>query len=147
MTEAALRSRLADIRCFVLDMDGTIYLGDRLFPFTKTFLEKAAGAGREVCFFTNNSSRCAADYVEKLARMEIAVPPERMLTSGQVAGAYLRREHPGQGVFLQGTPALRRELETLGVPLEEAHPQVVVLGFDTTLEYDRLRRTCDLVRD
>ena len=57
MTEAALRSRLADIRCFVLDMDGTIYLGDRLFPFTKTFLEKAAGAGREVCFFTNNSSR------------------------------------------------------------------------------------------
>ena len=45
MTEAALRSRLADIRCFVLDMDGTIYLGDRLFPFTKTFLEKAAGAG------------------------------------------------------------------------------------------------------
>lgn len=147
MTEAALRSRLADIRCFVLDMDGTIYLGDRLFPFTKTFLEKAAGAGREVCFFTNNSSRCAADYVEKLARMEIAVPPERMLTSGQVAGAYLRREHPGQGVFLQGTPALRRELETLGVPLEEAHPQVVVLGFDTTLEYDRLRRTCDLVRE
>ena len=78
MTEAALRSRLADIRCFVLDMDGTIYLGDRLFPFTKTFLEKAAGAGREVCFFTNNSSRCAADYVEKLARMEIAVPPEKV---------------------------------------------------------------------
>lgn len=146
MTEEELRQRLASIRCFVLDMDGTIYLGDRLFPFTRAFLDKAARAGKDVCFFTNNSSRCAADYVEKLARMGIAVSPERMLTSGQVAGAYLRREYPGRGVFLQGTPALRRELEGMGVPLEEEHPQVVVLGFDTTLQYNRLRRTCDLVR-
>ena len=146
MTDTEIRSRLADIRCFVLDMDGTIYLGDRLFPFTRAFLEKAEETGKEVFFFTNNSSRCAADYVEKLARMGIAVPSDRMLTSGQVAGAYLRREHPGESVFVQGTPALRWELEQMGIPLEEEQPQVVVLGFDTTLQYDRLRTTCDLVR-
>lgn len=146
MTEQKIRQRLKSIRCFVLDMDGTIYLGDRLFPFTKGFLKKAETVGKKVIFFTNNSSRSGTDYVEKLSRMGIRVAPERMLTSGQVTAAYLRREYPGKGVFVQGTPALRRELEEQGVPLEEEHPQVVVLGFDTTLEYDRLRKTCDLVR-
>lgn len=123
MTEQKIRQRLKNIRCFVLDMDGTIYLGDRLFPFTKGFLEKARTVGKKVVFFTNNSSRSGTDYVEKLSRMGIQVAPERMLTSGQVTAAYLRREYPEKGVFVQGTPALRRELEEQGCPWKKSIPR------------------------
>ena len=45
------------IKCFILDMDGTIYLGNELFPFTKDFLKKGEETGREYYFFTNNSSK------------------------------------------------------------------------------------------
>ena len=45
------------IKCFILDMDGTIYLGNELFPFTKDFLKKVEETGREYYFFTNNSSK------------------------------------------------------------------------------------------
>ena len=58
------RNRLKQVRLFVLDMDGTIYLGDRLFPFTKGFLQRVKETGRDFCFFTNNSSKNRKAYLE-----------------------------------------------------------------------------------
>ena len=58
MTCEEKRERLKKIRCFVLDMDGTIYLGNRLFPFTPAFLQAVEKSGREFCYFTNNKRRC-----------------------------------------------------------------------------------------
>ena len=49
--------KLRKVRMFVLDMDGTIYLGESLFPFTKGFLRRVEETGRDFCFFTNNSSK------------------------------------------------------------------------------------------
>ena len=66
--------RLKKIRVFVLDMDGTIYLGDSLFPFTKDFLQKVKETGRDFCFFTNNSSKNREAYLQKLSHMGIHIP-------------------------------------------------------------------------
>ena len=68
--------RLSRVRCFVLDMDGTIYLSSRLFPFTIPFLQKLEETGRNYCFFTNNSSANKQDYVRKLTKMGIPAAPE-----------------------------------------------------------------------
>ena len=64
LTEMEIAERLHGIRCFLLDMDGTIYLGDKLFTFTKSFLDTVQKTGRAYRFFTNNSSKNRQAYLE-----------------------------------------------------------------------------------
>lgn len=138
--------RLSDIKMFVLDMDGTIYLGDRLFPFTPHFLERVRETGRDFCFFTNNSSKNREAYLEKLARMEISVPPEKMLISNGVLLEWLKQNHPGESCYVVGTPLLLDDFRRAGVPLDEETPDCVILGFDTTLTYEKLSKACSFIR-
>ena len=104
MNSEEKRQLLRRVRGFVLDMDGTIYLGNELFPFTKAFLEAAGRTGRETFFFTNNSSKNAACYIEKLRGMGIETDAGRMFTSNQVAVRHLAARFPGGRAFILGTP-------------------------------------------
>ncbi len=97
LTEMEIAERLHGIRCFLLDMDGTIYLGDKLFTFTKSFLDTVQKTGRAYRFFTNNSSKNRQAYLEKLSRMGIVIPPEWMYISNQVAVRVLGERYPGAG--------------------------------------------------
>ena len=72
---------LENIKAFVLDMDGTIYLGNELFPFTKDFLSRVEETGRKFYFFTNNSSKSQQAYIEKLSNMGISITKEQMMLS------------------------------------------------------------------
>jgi len=133
-------------RCFIFDMDGTVFLGDRLLPGARDLIDYL-GSRQIPCFFlTNNSSRGASDYTEKLNRLGLAVDRHQVFTSGEATARDLVRRFPGARVFLAGTPALAEEFHTAGLHLDNETPDVVVLGFDTTLTYDRLRRLCDFVR-
>ena len=145
LTEEQVR-RLEKVRVFVLDMDGTIYLGERLFPFTRGFLERVKATGRDFCFFTNNSSKNRAAYLEKLERMGISIPPEKMLLSNGVILEFLRQRHPGARCYVVGTPALREDFRQAGFVPDDEDADLVILGFDTTLTYDKLRVACDLIR-
>lgn len=137
---------LEKIKMFVLDMDGTIYLGDRLFPFTPGFLRRVRETGRDFCFFTNNSSKNREAYLDKLLRMGISVPPEKMLLSNGVILEWLRENHPGESCYVVGTPPLLEDFRKAGVELNDADPDCVILGFDTTLTYEKLRKACDFIR-
>lgn len=57
MTQQEKWDKLAGVKTFVLDMDGTIYLGEQLFPYTRDFLRAVTETGRSFCFFINNSSK------------------------------------------------------------------------------------------
>lgn len=141
------RNRILDtIRCFALDMDGTVYLGEQWIDGAQTFLRRIEETGRSYVFVTNNSSKCAAAYVEKLGRMGLDVGEERIVTSGQAAIHYLHRHFPGKKVFLLGNPLLQEEFAQAGIPLEEERPDLVVTAFDTTLDYRKLCRVCGHVR-
>lgn len=137
---------LKTIKMFVLDMDGTIYLGERLFPFTPGFLAKLGETGRDYCFFTNNSSKNRRAYLEKLARMGLEVPPEKMLISNGVLLDWLAANRPGESAYVVGTPALEEDFRRAGVPLRGADADYVVLGFDTSLTYEKLCIACGLIR-
>lgn len=145
-TDTSLRTILHQTRCFVLDMDGTIYLGNHLFPFTREFLSAVTESGRRYVFFTNNSSRRQSDYLDKLAALGLPQPPQNMLHANHVLLEWLRREHPGRSVFLLGTPSLEQEFRDVGIRLVQDSPDIVALGFDTTLTYDKLWKACDFVR-
>lgn len=141
-----IKQALNSIKVFALDMDGTIYLGEELFPFTKRFLERVEETGRKSVYLTNNSSKSAEAYMEKLTRMGIDVDARQLITSGHATVSLLKQSYPGKRVFLLGNPALREEFEALGVAVTDGEPELVVTAFDTNLTYERLCRVCDLVR-
>lgn len=135
-----------DIRGFLLDMDGTIYLGDQLLPGAREFWALAAERGMPVQLLTNNSSKNRDSYVRKLSTMGLPVLPEQILTSGEATAQYLHYQLPGARVALFGTPDLEREFIDCGFVLDFDTPEYVVLGFDMTIDYAKLTRLCDLVR-
>ena len=134
------------IRLFVLDLDGTVYLGDRLLPGAAEFIATAKEKGRHILFFTNNTSRSPLEYVERLARMGIPITRKEILTAGDVTIHYLKKHCPGKSVYLLGVPALRQSFEEAGIPLTEEQPDLVAVGFDKTLTYERLEKACVYLR-
>ncbi len=137
---------LADVQCFALDLDGTMYLGDTWIDGAMDFLHRLDETGRRYVFITNNSSRNATVYVEKLARMGLPTEPDQIVTSGQATIDYLLRNYPDKKVYLLGNEMLREEFSQAGIQLEETNPDVVVTGFDTTLDYQKMCKVCDFVR-
>lgn len=133
-------------KLYVLDMDGTIYLGSRLFPETIPFLERVRAHGKKYVFFTNNSSRSPETYVERLNRMGITAVREDIVTSGDVMIHFLRTHRPGKTVYLLGTPDLEESFQKAGIALVRENPDIVLVGFDTTLTYEKLERACHYIR-
>lgn len=135
------------IRGFLLDMDGTFYLSDRLLPGAREFLACTAAAGMPVLFMSNNSSKNRAAYVQKMAGMGVEVAPEQIFTSSEATAQYLQTlAPPGTRVAVFGTPDLERTFQDAGFVQDMDRPAYVVLGFDMTIDYAKLTRLCDLVR-
>lgn len=101
--------RLANIRCFLLDLDGTVYLEDSWIEGAVDFLRRIEATGRRYLFLTNNSSRGREDYVRKFQTMGFPVDKEKIIASGEVTAAYVKRRYPGKHVFLLGNPSLQAE--------------------------------------
>ncbi len=138
--------RLGSVQGFLLDMDGTFYLGDRLLEGALDFIDVLRRQGKKFLFLTNNSSKHRSQYAAKITRLGLPITEEAVLTSGEATALYLRNKHPGADLFLVGTPPLEDEFRQHGFNLVQQDPQFVVLGFDTTLTYQKLWALCDFVR-
>lgn len=137
---------LKKIQCFALDMDGTIYLGNQWIEGAQEFLKAVEAAGKSYVFLTNNSSKNAQVYVEKLQKMGFACGIDKIVTSGQATIWYLQKHFPGKRVFLLGNELLQQEFKEAGLILDDQNPEVVVTAFDTSLTYEKMCKVCDFVR-
>jgi 4-nitrophenyl phosphatase len=138
--------KLSNVRGFLLDMDGTFYLGDRLLEGALRFISILREQNKKFLFLTNNSSKHRSQYADKIRRLGLPISEESVLTSGEATALYLREQHPGANLFLVGTPSLEEEFCQYGFRLVQQDPQFLVLGFDTTLTYQKLWALCDFVR-
>ena len=139
---------LADKRLFLLDMDGTLYLDDRLFDKVPEFLSHVRRIGGRYLFLTNNSSRGVEGYMEKLSRMGIPTAPEDYLTSVDAAIDHLRRFHAGEKCYVFGTRAFYGQLQTAGIPVTdrpEDDVDILLCGFDRELTFRKLEDACILL--
>ncbi len=141
--------RLNDIKQFVLDMDGTVYLGETPIKGAKEFVDRAKESGRKIMFFTNNTSKSKKTYFNRLKRMGFDVDESEVYSSGDVMAHFLTTERKGKSVYVVGTPDLESLLENAGVKLSKiGEPaDIVVSSFDTTLTYEKLVNACDLIRE
>lgn len=85
--------KIKDIKLYLFDMDGTLYLGEQLYDFTKELLSKIRQVGSDYMFMTNNSSKSVVDYIKKLDRLGIEAEEKDFITSSQATAWYLEK-HP-----------------------------------------------------
>jgi HAD superfamily hydrolase (TIGR01450 family) len=133
---------LAKVRHVVLDMDGTIYLGKKLFPQTRPFLYDLVRMKIGHSYVTNNCSRSRAEYVHHLREIGIDAEPSSISTSAHATIHYLSVTLPQvKRLFVHGTPGLKDDFRLAGFEVVDENPETVVVGFDTGLTYDGLSQT------
>lgn len=145
MSEEQLMQACARIKHVALDMDGTIYMGATLFPFTKNFLKRLSDNGIGYSFLTNNPTKSIPDYLKKLKGLGIDAQPEEVYTTAVATIDYIKQNHPeAKRLFVLGTPSMIKEFEEAGFEMAEDdpadRPDILVVAFDMTLCYERLCR-------
>ena len=139
---------LSEKRLFLLDMDGTLYLDDRLFDKVPEFLSYIRRTGGRYLFLTNNSSRGVEGYIDKLSGMGIPSGTEDYLTSVDAAIDHLRRCHPGKKCYVFGTRSFLGQLRDAGIPVTdrlEDDIDILLCGFDRELTFQKLEDACILL--
>jgi HAD superfamily hydrolase (TIGR01450 family) len=141
---------LRDIECFILDMDGTIYLGERPLPGAWELLALFDERNIPYYFFTNNSSNSAYNYLNKLRRLGLGnYPRSRLITSVDVISKYIINIYGKHAkAYIFGTPEFARQLGSVGIEfIIEGRPDCLVVGFDTTLTYEKANHAVELIRE
>jgi NagD protein len=140
-----LKEKLSKIKRLALDMDGTIYLGSTLFPFTIDFLNSMKENGVDYSFLTNNPTRSVADYLKKLAGLGIQANEDNMYTTSLATIDYLKSHYPeAKRIFFVGTESMISQFELAGYEScaddPDDVPDVLVVAFDTTVTHAKLSR-------
>jgi HAD superfamily hydrolase (TIGR01450 family) len=126
-------------RGWLFDLDGTVYLGERLIPGAGEVVRALRDAGRRVVFLSNKPLETRADYARKLARLGIPTEPDAVINSSLVLARYLRGLDPGAPVFVIGEPPMRDEMRAHGFEVrDDEHVRWVVIAFDRTFTYAKL---------
>ena len=139
---------LRNKKLYLLDMDGTLYLDDDLFPHCLDFLRAIRARGGDYLYLTNNSSKSVDKYVEKLNRIGIPATAEEFFTSTDAACVYLREHYHGRKMYALGTASFREQLRAAGFPVTdrlEDGIDCLMMGFDTELTFQKLDDACRLL--
>lgn len=126
------------MQLFLIDLDGTTYLDNKLIDGAKTAIDKIINSGRKLCFLTNNSSKSQSDYVNKLNNMGISCLNNEVYTSGNSCINFILSNYPNKSVYLVGTDKLAKQFIDNNVKLVADNADIVVISYDTSLSYDKL---------
>ena len=140
-----MQKSLKNIKCFLLDMDGTVHLSGVAFPGVREAIERMRQQAK-VLFVTNSTLFSRSDQAKKLANMGIPCDEDDIYTSAIATRDYLAMNHPGKSVYVLGTEILKGELSAGGIKVVEDNPDLVVSSFDNTVTFDKLVKTCDFIR-
>lgn len=142
-----IQNKFKDIELFLFDLDGTLYIDEALFPFTRDLLRTIRREGRKYLFMTNNSSKSVHAYVEKLNSLGIESSCEDFITSTQATAYYLKKHHPNHRLYVCGTQSMKQELSDQGFTITDDtfSADCIVMGFDTQLTFRKLYDICYLL--
>jgi len=134
------------IKGLVIDLDGSVYVGNRLISGVPEALEELRSKGIKVLFLTNNATKTPQEYLEKLEGMGIRVSMQEILTSGVIAASYVKRTRGPSRIFVVGTEALKEVLRSYGHEIVTSDSDVVVAGLDFDFDYQKLAKASREIR-
>ena len=139
-------------KLFLLDMDGTLYLDDELFPGAAEFLALVKARGGRYLFLTNNSSKGVKSYVEKMDRLGIKATEDDFLTSVDALIVYLNLNYGdcagGKKIYIMGTSSFKDQMADAGFNITdrlEDNIAMLIIGFDRELTFGKLEDACILL--
>jgi 4-nitrophenyl phosphatase len=131
---------LSTITGVVLDMDGVVWAGTETLPGVPGFFLFLRQRKIPYVLATNNSSKNIAEYVARLDSLGVPVIADNIITSGTVTAEAMSRQYPaGTPVYVIGSESLIQLLTSYGYIFDADRAQVVVVGLDITLTYEKLR--------
>ena len=146
--EMNMQETLRQKKLYLLDMDGTLYLDNDLFPHCLDFLQTVRKNGGNYLYITNNSSKGVNTYVEKMNRIGVSAVAEDFFTSTDAACVYLRNNYKGKKIYALGTSSFKAQLKQEGFPITdvlEDDIDCLLMGYDTELNYRKLEDACILL--
>ncbi|MCB2307027.1 HAD-IIA family hydrolase [Clostridium estertheticum] len=138
---------LKGVKCFILDLDGTVYLGDKILEGSIKFLEALEKNNIKFKFFTNNSSKNAQVYIKRIKKMGYNLSDDKMLISNYVIINYIKENMPNKKVFVLGTDYLKADFRAANINVVTEGADIVVVGFDTSLVYESVSKACEFIRN
>lgn len=131
---------MVNFKAFIFDLDGTIYLGERLIGGADEVVRTLRERGRRVVFLSNKPTDTRETYAAKLTRLGVPAAPEDVINSSLIASRYLRRRMPGARLHIIGEPPLVEELRQAGFATARRPEETdaVVIAFDRTLDYGKI---------
>ncbi len=139
---------LKNKKLYLFDMDGTIYLGSRLFDGVTELLKGITDNGGRYVFITNNSSSSVEDYIAKLKKMGITCDKDNFFTSTQAAARLMKEMFPEKLVYAQGTKSFIKELKNNRLDVTEEYDKnaaCVLVAFDPEITGEKMRTTCRML--
>lgn len=129
---------IRDIDCFLLDLDGTVYIGDKVIDGAIEAVKRMQ-ATKRVIFLTNNSSKPKSHYIRRLSKMGFEADETNVYTSANATSDYLKVAFPALKPYIVASPELISEFAADGIPsYGEKDADSVILTFDKTLTYEKL---------
>jgi NagD protein len=135
-------------RGWLFDLDGTLYVGERLVPGAAEAIRAVRAAGRRLCFLSNKPLDTRAAYADKLTRLGVPASADEVVNSSLVLAQHLRGLDPGAPVFVIGEPPMIAEMEAHGFEVRpDERVRWVVIAFDRTFTYAKLNIALQAVRN
>lgn len=138
--------RLSDIELFLLDMDGTLYISNTLIDGAIETLNRIESEGKRYCFLTNNSSHSYQEYLTKLKSFGLD-GEGKLHTSVMSAADLIEAKFKGKKVYALATDGVKNDLERAGIKLVAESPDIVLICYDTGLDYQRLTKACKYIAE
>lgn len=124
---------------YLIDLDGTIYLGKKGIPAGKRFVERLQQAGLPFLFLTNNTTKSPKTVQHRLAHeFGINVLEEQVYTATEATVDYMLEQNLGKKVYIIGEAGLKTAIYKAGFIYDEEHPDYVVVGLDTDVTYEKI---------
>ncbi len=139
LKNSVFKEKFKKIKVILLDLDGTIYIGDKLIDGAKDALDFFRKSGKQLVFLTNNSSKTDDEYVKKLSALGVYVSGDDVYTSGDAALEYLLKFYSEKRVYLLANDKLKEEFSQAGVILSDTDPEIALLAYDTTINFEKIK--------
>jgi arabinose operon protein AraL len=134
-------------RGWLFDLDGTVYLGERLIPGAADTVAALRADGRRVAFLSNKPLQTRAEYAHKLRQLGIDAGADDVINSSLVLARYLRGLDPGAPVFVIGEEPMQDEMRAHGFAVRaDEHVRWVVIAFDRSFSYEKLNTALQAVK-
>lgn len=130
---------------YLIDLDGTMYNGSELIETARDFVTELNRKGIPYVFLTNNATKSQEEAVQKLLDMGVETSARHMYTSAMATAAYIRAHHRDASAYVIGTSSLKGLMEDAGITLTAEDADLVIMGLDPEVDYEKLKRASLLI--